>query len=348
LLGEDNISNSKINIKLEYLFIIEIFLAILNLISIGILYPFFLYLRYALVYSKTQIDGYKLVFKGNIFVFYFHYLWWYFLTIITLGIYHFFLEYKLYKWVVKNIYFDNRFGDSYFSKDIIESFLINMLCNAILILTLGLGYPFIKCIKYRWRIRNTYISGIPLRFIGDSKELTKKYLGWISLTILTLGLFAIFWGVLEEKYRIENTIIAQDEKEMSESEVKESEALNYIYLNVNKTFFNFILVLFYITLFFIIIYLLSYIHILLFVIDIMMTIEFIYIYDIVILFLSKLFNNRRINYFIFFLVFEVICLILSLIFISLSIGILLLNIFFISLISAFIFYFLLYRKQTYH
>jgi len=60
LLGEDNISNSKINIKLEYLFIIEIFLAILNLISIGILYPFFLYLRYALVYSKTQIDGYKL------------------------------------------------------------------------------------------------------------------------------------------------------------------------------------------------------------------------------------------------------------------------------------------------
>jgi len=107
LLGEDNISNSKINIKLEYLFIIEIFLAILNFISIGILYPFFLYLRYALVYSKTQIDGYKLVFKGNIFVFYFHYLWWYFLTIITLGIYHFFLEYKLYKWVVKNIYFDN-------------------------------------------------------------------------------------------------------------------------------------------------------------------------------------------------------------------------------------------------
>lgn len=324
-------------------------MSLLNVLSIGLFYPFFLYLRYALVYSKTQISGKKLIFKGNIFVFYVRYIWWYFLTIITFGIYHFFLEYKLYKWVVNNIYLEDKYLDSYFDKDILESFLINLIYNSILILTLGLGYPYVKCLKYRWRIRNTYISGKNLRFIGDGKKLAKKYIEWVVLTIFTFGLFAIFWGVLEEKFRIENTIF--DEHELSynrEIEDKENEAFNYLYLNVNKVFFYLIIILFYFTILFVIVYLISSFKIILVLIDILLFIEFIYLYDILLLFITKLYQNVSKRYFVYFFLLELISFIISLIFIESNIGILLLNIIFVSLLSALLFYSLLYKRQTYH
>lgn len=220
---------SKINIKTKYLILIELLLKLLNIVSIGLFYPFFLYLRYVLVYSKTSISGLKLRFKGNLLLFYLKYFSWYFLTLITLGTYRFFLEFKLYKWAISCTYIQESNGESYFSRDELESLLLNILCTFLLIITLGLSFPLVKCIKYRYRARNTFISGHQLKFVGTKKEIINMYLHWIIYTILTLGLFILFMNVLEEKYRIEHTIIKKD----NDNEI-ESDSLDYVYKNSNK------------------------------------------------------------------------------------------------------------------
>lgn len=347
------ISESRINIKLIYLLLIELLLSLFNFFSLGLFYPFFLYIRYFFVYSKTQISNKKLKFKGNIFVFYYHYLFWYFLTIITFGIYHFFLEFKLYKWAISSTYIEGEENESYFNKDILESFLLNILSTFIIIITLGIGYPFAKCIRYRWRLRNTIISGKRLRFIGNSSDLSKKYLKWLLLSIATFGFFALFIDVLDEKYRVENTVFA-DSNIINEKEEKESNALDYAYLNTNEIFFKIIIVLGFFAIVLLLAYLIMKMYFILIFIDMLLLIELLFLFDVTLMFISKLFENNKKMILAFVLCFIIISLFILAISLFMLfnnilylISILLLNISIVVLFSIFIFYLFIYKKQTY-
>lgn len=77
---------------------------LLNLISLGILFPFTVCFKLRWINKHTVINKKKLVFTGKAINLFGKYLLWCFLTIITFGIYGWWLEIKMLKWQTKNIH----------------------------------------------------------------------------------------------------------------------------------------------------------------------------------------------------------------------------------------------------
>lgn len=59
-------------------------------------------------------------------------------------------------------------------------------------LTLGICYPFAVVLKERWRCQHTFIDGQQLVFTGSAVGLLGRWLLWLFLSIITLGIF-LFW-----------------------------------------------------------------------------------------------------------------------------------------------------------
>ena len=77
------------------------------LFSFGILTPWAITLNESWMAKHTVIEGKRLVFVGSASDLFLQWLLWLFLTIITLGIYAFWLTIKMKQWVVKNTRFAN-------------------------------------------------------------------------------------------------------------------------------------------------------------------------------------------------------------------------------------------------
>ncbi len=60
------------------------------------------------------------------------------------------------------------------------------------IFSLGIAYPWLSCALYRWETDNTIISGRRLHFNGKGAELFKKYIKWLGLMIVTLGIYKLW------------------------------------------------------------------------------------------------------------------------------------------------------------
>jgi uncharacterized membrane protein YjgN (DUF898 family) len=84
--------------------LLSVFLAIITL-GLGIPWAVCYTQRW---YTKhTYIDGKQLVFKGTAMGLFGQYIKWFLLTIITIGIYGFWLNIKLHQWVISNTTFTN-------------------------------------------------------------------------------------------------------------------------------------------------------------------------------------------------------------------------------------------------
>lgn len=81
---------------------ISILCNFLNIISFGILYAFTICIRYNWYAKHSIINRKKIVFNGNGLDLLLHYLLWYFLTLITFGIFGFWLEVNMEKWKANN------------------------------------------------------------------------------------------------------------------------------------------------------------------------------------------------------------------------------------------------------
>lgn len=60
------------------------------------------------------------------------------------------------------------------------------------IFSLGIAYPWLSCALYRWEIDNSIISGKRLHFDGKGGDLFKKYIKWLGLMIITLGIYKLW------------------------------------------------------------------------------------------------------------------------------------------------------------
>lgn len=80
---------------------------IVTAISFGILYPWALVMVYGWKINHTVIDGHRLRFSGSAVGLFGNWIKWLGLTIITLGIYSFWVFIKLEDWKAKNTSFVN-------------------------------------------------------------------------------------------------------------------------------------------------------------------------------------------------------------------------------------------------
>ena len=71
-------------------------------IALGLCYPWAVCIKEAWIAGHTIIDGRRLRFDGTGGQLFGNYIKWFLLTIITLGIYSFWLNIKMKQWIVKH------------------------------------------------------------------------------------------------------------------------------------------------------------------------------------------------------------------------------------------------------
>jgi len=83
-----------------------------------------------------------------------------------------------------------------------------LLGNLITVVSLGFLYPFALVLKERWRAKHSYIDGRKLVFAGSAWGLLGRWIGWLLLIIVTVGIYS-FWVIPRlQRWKWENTAFA--------------------------------------------------------------------------------------------------------------------------------------------
>ena len=100
---------------------------------------------------------------------------------------------------------------SYFDKKVSEYILLHIKMLLLGILTLGLAYPWIICIKQKATCKHTVICGKRLKFIGDPKELIDHWILWWILIVITFGLYSLVVKIRFERWITANSLFDEVE-----------------------------------------------------------------------------------------------------------------------------------------
>lgn len=171
--------------------------------------------------SHTIYNGKRLKFEGRGSELFVERFKWILLSIITLGIYSFWIPIKMKQWVVSNTHFEDEdliSGESYFEGNLLGLIGVNLFTFFITVISLGLLLPFAICYKERWIAKNTVINRKRLLFDGNGLSLIGNYLLWYLLSIITLGIYGIWLPMKVYGWEVKNTHIKlKDEEYKKES-----------------------------------------------------------------------------------------------------------------------------------
>lgn len=198
----DNNNKSYANIKVWDLIKMYLIMVLLSIIFFGFATPAFYVIFQKYIYENKYINGRRLKFTGEAIDLYLLYIKWFFLCIITLGIYSFWIGVEFQEWRVKNIVFEDSSTfdtPSKFSGKVSSYLLLNIFTFIFTVITFGLGIPFLICLRNRWLNENSTINGEKLIYSGQGKKLFFKLFLWNFLSIITLGIYS-FWYI---KYYLE-------------------------------------------------------------------------------------------------------------------------------------------------
>lgn len=190
--------------------------SIVTLFTLGILYPVKVAWVEGWKINHRKINGKQLHFDGNGFQLLGKYILWWLLCIVTFGIYLIVLPKKIEQWVTSHTYFvdldhtDVRTKKLYmdhgvtkeskFEGKVIKLFFMKLGANLLALLTLGILLPAKICVVHRWRVNGQNINGLRMKFNGNAVQLLGKYILWWLLSIVTLGIYALFIPVRIEKW----------------------------------------------------------------------------------------------------------------------------------------------------
>ena len=162
--------------------------------------------------QHTYVDHRQLTFDGHGAQLIGKAIVWGLLTIITVGIYSFWLSVKMKKWTVSHTHFQEPMGDSDAAPEKSEftggAFSLFFHCFAVLFAsscTLFILYPFLHCWFEKWECQCTYINGHRLTFNGHGAQLIGKAIVWALLTIVTIGIYSFWLAVKMMQWTVSHT-----------------------------------------------------------------------------------------------------------------------------------------------
>lgn len=162
-------------------------------------------------YTKhTVIDGRRLSFDGNGLQLFGKRTLNLFLTVITLGIYSFFSRFSMDKWVAKHTHVEgsDRSQKGTFDGSSIVWLFVRLGCFLVNICTLYIMKPFTYCWKHKWYTSHCIYDGMCTSFDGNGAQLIGKYIIWWLLSIVTVGIYAIWLGLNLYKWKTAHTHFA--------------------------------------------------------------------------------------------------------------------------------------------
>lgn len=96
-------------------------------------------------------------------------------------------------------------GESFYDGKTFARIGVYILAGLLFIITLGFGFPWAYCKVVRWDDSHTVIQGHRLKFKGKGGKLFGKFIGWILLTIITLGIYSFWVQINLQRWKIKNT-----------------------------------------------------------------------------------------------------------------------------------------------
>ncbi|MBQ7408511.1 MAG: DUF898 family protein [Clostridia bacterium] len=185
----------------------DILCGFLIVITLGLAYPATLCIKQKWYAKHTVYDGQRLYFDGKgIQLFGLWILWW-FLSIITCGIFALVLPKKILAWKTKHTHVcceNKEFGSEFKGSGVVYVLLLIGL-SLLNVITLSIAVPFTTCWHIKWVAKHTSLDGRRIAFDGKGIQLLGKWILWAFLTLITVGIYGFFLSIKMEKWKVSHT-----------------------------------------------------------------------------------------------------------------------------------------------
>lgn len=181
---------------------------IVNLITLGFTYPLMICKRMNWEVKHTWINGRQLEFTGRAVNLYGKFLLWYFLSVITLGIYYVVkMRLNLIEWQTANTHIKgNEAAVSEFDGKWYQLLGVTLVHNFVVALTLSFGMYWAHCYVERWYAKHTVIDGVRQIFTGTGLQYFGKCFLWTFLSVITLGIYSLWRAIKAKKWTVRHTV----------------------------------------------------------------------------------------------------------------------------------------------
>ena len=179
---------------------------LVTICTLGICLPW----AYTMVYNweakHTVIGGERLEFNGTAIGLFGNWIKWWLLSLITLGIYGFWVGIKLKKWKYQHTHTESgKALVSDFDGGLLQLIGWTLLGGLITICTVGICLPWAFTMIYNWETKHTVISGHRLSFDGTAIGLFGNWIKWFLLSIITLGIYSFWLQIKLKKWIVSHT-----------------------------------------------------------------------------------------------------------------------------------------------
>lgn len=99
--------------------------------------------------------------------------------------------------------------ESYFDGGLLQLIGWNILGGLITLITLGICYPWAKCMVVNWETKHTVIEGKRLSFDGHGIQLFGNWIKWLLLSIITIGIFSFWIPIKMKKWVVKHTFFVE-------------------------------------------------------------------------------------------------------------------------------------------
>lgn len=168
--------------------------ALVTLCTAGICFPvaYIWVLRWQ--YKHSLYDGKRLSFDGKVSQLLGKWVCWLLLCIPTVGIFILFIPKKLLQWKASHLHLAGElpFLGGTWKGSAIALLLVKIGCFLFTLITLWLLKPIAICWKNRFIQKRLIIDGRRMRFNGEGVQILGYWIVWTLLTLITLGIYALF------------------------------------------------------------------------------------------------------------------------------------------------------------
>lgn len=205
---------------------------LVTVITLGICYPLAVNWLYSWEAKHTVIEGRRLKFTGSAGGLFGTWIICILLSIITFGIYAFYVPIKIKRWREANTFFEDEILSfdaeqnlrkekaSYFDGGFWQLFGWSCLGGIITLFTFGICYPWAIQMIYSWEQRHKVYCKRRCTFDGTAMQLFGTWLLCMFLSVITLGIYTWWIPLKIKKWQIKHTHLLENDAPAEEQENK--------------------------------------------------------------------------------------------------------------------------------
>ncbi len=97
---------------------------------------------------------------------------------------------------------------SFFDGGLLQLIGYSILTFFIIAFTLGICFPWAKCLMLNWETKHTVINGKRLCFDGTGLQLFGNWIKWLLLTLITAGIYGFWVNIFIKQWIVKHTHFA--------------------------------------------------------------------------------------------------------------------------------------------